>query len=33
MTASVGKRLVVHGSGGAIKERIRGSIDRLSDFL
>src|SRR5271170_2770904 len=33
MTASVGERLVVHGSSRAVKEQIRGSIDRLSDWL
>ena len=33
MTASVGKRVAVHGSGRVVKEQIRGSIDRLSDWL
>jgi polysaccharide biosynthesis protein VpsJ len=33
MTASVGKQPVVHGSGRATKEQIRGSIDRLCDWL
>ena len=33
MTASVGKRLVVHGSDRAIKEQIRSSLDLLPDCL
>jgi rhamnogalacturonyl hydrolase YesR len=33
MTASVGKLAAVHGSTRAVKEQIRGSIDRLSDWL
>ena len=32
MTASVGKRPLVHGSIRALKEQIRGSIDRPSDW-
>jgi polysaccharide biosynthesis protein VpsJ len=33
MTASVGRQLVAQSSDRAIKEKIRGSIDRLSDWL
>lgn len=33
MMASVGKERVVHGSSRAIKQQIRSSIDRLSDWL
>src|SRR6202012_5888170 len=33
MTASVGERLVIHGSCRAVKEQIHGSINRLSDWL
>ena len=32
MTASVGKRPLVHGSIRTLKEQIRGSIDRPSDW-
>jgi hypothetical protein len=33
MTASVGNRPAIHGSSKALKQQLRGSIDRLSDWL